>query len=208
MRKLAFVATSLFMLMMSCVVWAEAVMPVPVAMLQTTSDQVIAALKQNKASLKRNPSVVYQIVNKILVPQVDLIGMSRSVLGRDVWTKATPAQQQRFEQQFKNLLIHTYASALANYNNQTVQFLPIRGGLGNQTRVQVNSQILQQNGPAISVSYRLIKQGDAWKVYDFSVDGISMLESFRSQFAAELNQGNLDQLINKLAQHNDKPVNS
>ncbi len=208
MKKIALFCLGFFACLMSVAVWAEP-QPAPVVMLQNTSDQLIAALKQNKASLKKNPDVVYQIVDKILVPHVDLMGMSRSVLGRDAWTTATPDQKQRFAAQFKDLLIHTYASALSNYNNQTVQFLPIRGGLSStQARLQVNSQILQQGGPAISVSYRLIKENNDWKVYDFSVDGISMLESFRSQFAAELNQGNLDGLINRLAEHNHQPVNS
>lgn len=208
MKKIVLISLSFFALLFSLVAMANEPTPAPIVMLQNTSDQVIAALKQNKASLKKDPSVVYQIVDRILVPHVDLVGMSRSVLGRDAWMSATDQQKQKFSQQFKDLLIHTYASAFANYTNQTVQFMPIRGGLGNQTRVQVNSQILQQNGPAIPVSYRLIKQGDDWKVYDFSVEGISMLESFRSQFAAELSQGNLDALISKLEQHNNQPAHS
>lgn len=201
MKKTAFFITSIFLSLLCVKSWAQT-LPAPVAMLQNTSDQLIAALKHNKASLKKNPNVVYQIVDKILVPHVDLIGMSRSVLGRQAWTNATPDQKQRFMQEFKNLLIHTYSSALQNYNNQTVRFLPIRGGFNDQTRVQVNSEILQQNGPPISVSYRLIKQNNDWKVYDFSVDGVSMLESFRSQFATDLNHGDLNYLIDKLARHN------
>ena len=208
MKKVVLMSLGIFAWLFSCLALADEATPAPITMLQNTSDQVIAALKQNKASLKNDPGVVYQIVDKILVPHVDLNGMSRSVLGRDVWNNATAAQKQQFNQQFKDLLIHTYASAFANYSNQTVQFMPIRGGLGNQTRIQVSSQILQQGGPAIPVSYRLVKEGNDWKVYDFSVEGISMLESFRSQFASELSQGNLDELINKLTVHNNQKPNA
>jgi len=197
-------AKIIFVLLTWLVSWTALADSSPVAMLQTTSDQLLSALKANKASLKRSPQVVYDIIDKILVPRVDLEGMARTVVGRPVWTSASSTQRQAFTEQFKELLIHTYSSALSSYNNQTVQFLPIRGDINGKDRVQVNSQILQPNGPTISVSYRLVKQSNDWKVFDFSVDGISMLESFRSQFAAELNQGNIDTLINKLAQHNEQ----
>jgi len=210
MKKIVLIGLGvLIWLFTNVVLAADASQPAPVIMLQNTSDQVLAALKQNKVSLKQDRHVVYQIVDKILVPHVDLAGMSRSVLGREAWDSATSAQKQRFSSEFKDLLIRTYASAFSKYSNQTVKIFPIRGGLSaDQSRVQVSSQIVQQDGPPIAVNYRLIKQNNDWKVYDFSVEGISMLESFRSQFAAELNQGNLDALIDKLAQHNERSGHS
>jgi len=209
MKKIALMGLGVFIWLFSCVALAADERPAPVVMLQNTSDQVLASLKQNKASLKTSRKLVYQIVDNILLPHVDLTGMARSVLGRDVWKSATDAQKQKFTAEFKDLLIRTYASAFSKYSNQTVEIFPIRGGLSaDQTRVQVNSQIVQQDGPPIPVNYRLVKQGNDWKVYDFSVEGISMLESFHSQFANELNQGNLDQLINRLAQHNERPPRS
>lgn len=180
----------------------------PLPMLQNTSDQLLSALQQNKATLKSNPQVVYNLVHQILLPHIDLQGMARSVLGRNVWQNATPQQQEQFTYQFTELLVHTYSSALAAYQDQTVKFFPLRGNQGGQTHIQVNSQILQNGGPPITVNYRLVLQGDEWKVFDFSVDGVSMLESFRSQFATELSNGNLDALIKKLANHNAQAANN
>jgi phospholipid transport system substrate-binding protein len=127
--------------------------------------------------------------------------MARSVLGRQAWMSATPNQRAQFTQEFTTLLVHTYSSALANYKDEAVQFQPMRGDASG-SRAQVNSIILRKSGPSISVNYRLILLNSQWKVYDFSVDGISMLQSFRSQFADELSQGNLDTVIQHLQQHN------
>ncbi|WP_246562473.1 MlaC/ttg2D family ABC transporter substrate-binding protein [Rickettsiella endosymbiont of Dermanyssus gallinae] len=174
----------------------------PLDLLQTTSNQLITTLQQNQATLKTKPQLVYGIVNQILLPHVDLASMSRIALGRDAWMQASPAQRQAFTQQFTTLLIRTYSSALAQYTDEKVNFLPLRGDFNAETRVQVNSNIIRDSGPAINVSYRLMRVGEQWKLYDFSVDGISLVQSFRSQFAQELQQAGIDGLINKLAQHN------
>ncbi len=190
---------TLFTVLFSVLTWAASS---PLTMLQNTSDQMLAALQQNKASLKSDPQVVYGIINRILLPHMDIEGMSRSVLGRDAWAQATPAQRQQFTQQFTTLLIHTYSSAFAQYNNQTVKFFPIRGDVSGQSRVQVNSSIVRPDGPAIAVNYRLILLGGEWKVYDFSVEGVSMLQSFSSQFAQQLSQGGIAGVIQQLTRHN------
>jgi phospholipid transport system substrate-binding protein len=194
---------AVFLLLLAFGVTAFA-QPSPIPMLQSTSDQMIAALQQNKASLNK-PGVVYGLTRRILLPHVDTAGMARSVLGKDVWAGATSAQRQRFTDQFIMLLIRTYSAAFAAYTNEKVQFMPLRGDISGQTFTEAESQIIRQGGPAVSVSYRLVLQKGQWKLYDFSVDGVSMIESFRSQFADQLSQGNLDGLIQQLTQHNARP---
>lgn len=180
--------------------------PSPMAMLQSTSNQMLSALQNNKAVLKTNPEFVYSMVRRILLPHIDTTSMAHAVLSRDAWMNATPAQRQQFTQQFTTLLIHTYSAAFAAYSDESVQFLPMRGNASGQSDVQIDSQIIRHNGgPPISVTYRLILEGQSWKVYDFSVDGVSMIQSFRSQFASQLSQGNLDALIRQLVQHNAQP---
>lgn len=172
----------------------------PVPMLQKTSDQLLSALKQHRAEIRHNPKVINSLVRRIVLPHVDMTTMSRSVLGPEAWRNANAQQRQRFTQEFINLVIHTYSGALSAYNDQMVKFKPLREGI-NSDRLQVESVVNQQDGPAISVNYRVRLDGD-WKVYDFSVDGISMIESFRSQFANALSSGNIDQLIQSLSHHN------
>jgi phospholipid transport system substrate-binding protein len=173
----------------------------PLPMLQSTSNQMIAALKQNQSSLKSDPKIVYGIVHRILLPHVDVAAMSHAVLG-PAWNSATPAQQREFGQQFTTLLIHTYSSAFASYKDEVVKFYPIRGDITGRNSIQANSQVIRKNGPPIDVSYRLVQRNGQWKVADFSVDGISIIQSFRSQFSQELNQGGIAGLIRRLSEHN------
>lgn len=194
MKKVIFAFICLFI---STVVWA---ISSPIGLLQNTSNQLITALQRNQATLRTKPQIVYEIVNQILLPHVDIMNMSRKALGYYAWSQATPAQRQAFAQQFVTLLVHTYSSALAQYTNERVEFLPLRGG-NNGAYAQVDSRIIRDTGPTINLSYSLVYEG-RWLLYDFSVDGISMVESFRSQFAEELRQGGIQGLINKLAQHN------
>jgi phospholipid transport system substrate-binding protein len=176
----------------------------PVAQLSQTADQMITALKSNKAAIKGNPSMVEGLARNILLPQVNVELMAKLALGRDGWNKATDQQRAEFTNAFTTLMIRTYASAFSAYTNETVKFFPLRPGDMNDGRVQVKSEILQDGGPPIPVNYRLLQQGDAWKVYDITVDGVSLIQSFRSQFANQLSQGGMDQLLAALNQHNAK----
>ncbi len=194
-------------LMMTC--FALTLMPVttqaassnPVAMLQSVADQMIASLKANRTTLKQNPTLVYSLARKIVVPHADLDEMSKRVLPPQTWNSATPGQRQEFKREFTTLLVRTYASALAEYKDQTVRFYPVRGGSQGST-VKVNSQIIRSDGPSISVIYSLIGAGAQWRLYDMTVEGVSMLQSFRSQFADQLAKGDIASLIRTLKQHN------
>ncbi|EKD54473.1 MAG: Toluene tolerance protein Ttg2D [uncultured bacterium] len=174
----------------------------PVGMLQSIANQLISALKANRTSLKENPSLVYSLARRIVVPHADLTEMSMRVLPPRTWNSATPGERARFQSEFTTLLVRTYASALAEYKDQTVKFYPVRGGYQGKSSVRVDSQIVRSNGPAISVNYRLVLKGSSWKLYDMTVEGVSMLESFRSQFADQLARSNMAELIKVLARHN------
>lgn len=174
----------------------------PVNMLDSVASQMISSLKAHKATLRTNPSIVYSLAYKIVVPHADLEVMARNVLPPRTWASATPTQRKEFEREFTTLLVRTYASALAEYTDETVRFYPVRGGYEGKSGVNVNSTIVRSDGPNISVNYRVVHVGSQWKLYDMAVEGISMLESFRSQFADKLSQGNMKDLIDALKQHN------
>lgn len=181
----------------------------PVGLLQGIADQMIADLQKNKVTLKSNRQYVYSLAYKLVVPHVDVDEMSRRVLPPQTWSSASPSQRSSFEHQFIELLVHTYASALASYTDQTVEFYPIRGGYQGRQTVEVNSQITSESGaPPVSVKYRLINAGGVWKLYDMSVEGVSVIESFRSQFADDLAQGDLTTLTKHLSEHNSHSINS
>ncbi|MFI4918157.1 MAG: phospholipid-binding protein MlaC [Legionellales bacterium] len=171
----------------------------PVPMLEQAANSIIATLKDNKASLKSNPDIIYKAVEKNLLPHVDVVGMSRSVLGRQAWTKANPAEKVAFSQAFTRLVVRTYSNPLANYSDETVQFLPVRGSLSSRF-IRVNSVVVRSEGQNIPLSYSLISQAGQWKIYDMSVEGVSLLQSFRSQFAQQLQNSSIADVIKKMQQ--------
>ncbi|WP_115707444.1 MlaC/ttg2D family ABC transporter substrate-binding protein [Legionella sainthelensi] len=166
----------------------------PIPMLEETANNIIATLKENKSSLKSNPNIIYKAVETHLLPIVDVVGMSRSVLGRQAWTKATNAQRAQFSKAFTRLVIRTYSSPLAQYADESVQFLPLRGSL-NSRFIRVNSIIVRTEGQNIPLSYSLVDKNGQWKIYDISVEGVSLLQSFRSQFAQALQNSSIDDVI-------------
>jgi phospholipid transport system substrate-binding protein len=175
----------------------------PVPMLEHTANEIISTLKENKASLKNNPNIIYGAVEKYLLPIVDVPGMSRSVLGRQAWTKASAAQKNQFSQAFTRLVIRTYASPLTQYSDETVQFLPVRGSL-NARFMRVTSVIVRSAGQNIPLTYSLVDKNGQWKIYDISVEGVSLLQSFRSQFAQVLQNSSIDDVIKQMQQKQAK----
>lgn len=174
----------------------------PVGMLENSTTQMIAALAKNQAQIRSNPHQVESLVNQYLLPHMDVDNMSRTVVGRQAWQAATPQQQATFKSSFQKLVVRTYSSALAQYNEQTVRYAPSKESLEGRKFIQVNSVIDQKSGPSMNVNYRLVLQDSEWKVYDFSVDGVSMVQSYRSQFTPILNQSGMEGLLTKLSAHN------
>jgi phospholipid transport system substrate-binding protein len=171
----------------------------PISMLEHTANEIILTLKQNKASLKSNPNIIYSAVEKYLVPIVDVEGMSRSVLGRQAWISASPAQRTHFSQEFTHLVIRTYSSPLAEYSDETIQFLPVRS-TSNSRFMRVNSLIVRSRGQNIPLTYSLVDKNGQWRIYDISVEGVSLLQSFRSQFAQVLKNSSIDEVIKQMQQ--------
>ena len=195
-KAILFVMTVVF----TPVLWAQSS---PVPMLQDTATQIISTLKQNKSSLKNNHQIIYHAVERYLLPNVDVNGMSRSVLGRQAWSKASAADKQEFTQVFTQLVIRTYASPLAEYTDETVKFLPLRGGVDTQF-TRVNSVIIRSNGQNIPLSYSLVSKNNTWKIYDLSVEGVSLLQSFRSQFGQILQKSSMQDLIAQMRKNSIK----
>lgn len=200
--KKVFILLSVFFLMGALMLRTTQAASDPVQLLQSIANQLIAELKANKTTLKSNPTVVYSMARRIVVPHADLDEMSKRVLPPRIWNSATPAQREQFKQEFTTLLVHTYANALADYTDQTVKFFPVRGGFQGQPSVRVDSQIVRTDGPSISMNYRVLWKGSEWRLYDMTVEGVSLLQSFRSQFAEKLSHGNMASLIQDMKMHN------
>lgn len=174
----------------------------PVALLKYIADNMISQLKSNSANLKTKPQIVYSLAYKYVIPYADMSEMSKRVIPPSVWNSASASQRQQFEKKFTRLLIRTYASALTSYQDQSVEFYPVRGGTAGGN-VEVNSRIISPDASPIGVTYRLIRKGSGWRIYDMSVEGVSLVDSFRSQFADILAQGNMDTLLQRMSNRGD-----
>jgi len=196
MKKIISSMVFVTVMILTSVLWAQSS---PIPMLENAANQIITTLKQNKSSLKSDHHIIYQAVERYLLPLVDVSGMSRSVLGRQAWNKATPSERQQFSKEFTQLVIRTYANPLAEYTDETVKFLPIRGSV-NGRFLRINSVVMRSSGQNIPLSYSLVSKNGQWKVYDLSVEGVSLLQSFRSQFNQALQNASMQDLINQMRQ--------
>ncbi len=171
--------------------------PPPLALMKNVSSQLLTTLRQHKEQLQ-DRRVIHNIVNRILVPHFDLPGASRSVVGRNHWYQAPKSTQDQFIKAFTKYVIDMYSSALSSYSDEVITFKPIRSFSAAQTRVLIYSVVKRSGAKPINLNYRLVKLGTTWKIYDFSVDGVSMVQNYRAQFREPLNKGGLVELTRRL----------
>lgn len=173
----------------------------PDELVRTTSDKVLEAIKQNREQLKTDPQLVYRIVDELVLPHFDFEAMSKLVLGVN-WRRATPAQQKAFTQEFRDLLVRTYAKSLAEYDEQGIRYLPMRPD-ADPSEATVRTEIQPKAGPSIPVDYRLRKSGDSWKVFDVSIDAVSLVTNYRTTFAQDVQRIGMDGLIKQIKRRNE-----
>lgn len=166
-----------------------------------TSTKVLERLRKDRDRLQANPDLIYPMVEDLVLPHFDFERMSIWVLGKN-WRKADRQQQQRFTAEFRTLLVRTYAKALLEYTDQTINYLPFHAE-EDANRVTVRTEIAQPGGVNIPLNYSMfLGTNGAWKVYDISVDGVSLVTNYRSSFAGEIRQGGIDKLLLRLAEMN------
>lgn len=173
----------------------------PVSVIKNTSDQLFKALKEQKAELTRNPGKVYGIVEKILVPRFDFGTISQWVMGR-AWRDATAMQREEFTNEFKKLLINSYAGVLLDYTDEALNVLPLPPNAAKGDEVTVRSEIISKDRPPVAINYSMIKTGNRWMVYDVSVEGISIVANYRSEIRELVSRSGIDGMINTLKRKN------
>ena len=174
----------------------------PQDVVQNASDRMIAALKAEREVIKADPARLYPLVEEIVLPHFDFERMSRWVLGKH-WRTASDSQKAAFVNEFRALLVRTYATAMAEYRDQEIFYLPFKAGSAADDAT-VRSEIRAPGAPPIPVSYNLYLTNNQWKVYDVVIDGVSMVANYRSTFSHEIRQGGLDGLITKLVTRNQQ----
>lgn len=174
----------------------------PLTMMTQITNKMLEELDRNLGQIKKDEKLVYNMVNRILIPHFDLEHMSKSVIGREHWQTATFKVQRQFIEEFTYYITSTYSSALKSYDGEKMKFYPLRGQITD--RVKISSDLLLKNGSSIRLQYSLLKGNTKWLIYDFSVDGVSIVKNYNSQFMSTLRQHGLDGLVKELRQRNIK----
>ncbi|QBF25354.1 ABC transporter substrate-binding protein [Pseudomonas tructae] len=167
----------------------------PKQVIEQTTTQLLADLKANKEQYKANPQAFYDALNANLGPVVDADGISKSIMTVKYSRNATPAQMQRFQENFKRSLMQFYGNALLEYNNQGITVG--KATQDGDERASVDMSVKGNNGAVYPVQYTLTKLGGEWKVRNVIVNGINIGKLFRDQFADAMNRNgnNLDKTI-------------
>lgn len=176
----------------------------PDALVKRTAEDVLSVVKADKDIQAGDRAKIYALAEEKILPNFNFPRVSRLVLGKN-WTRATPDQKAGFQQEFRTLLLRTYATALSKYKDQTIEYLPLRMKDGAKT-VSVKTKILQKGGQPLAVNYSLAREAETWKVYDIVIEGVSLVTNYRGQFSQEVRQNGLDSLIKKLAEKNAAAV--
>ena len=178
----------------------------PDALIKRISVDVLDNLKADKSVQSGDMSRVISLVDTKIMPNVDFTRMTASAVGRN-WRQATPEQQKRLQEEFKTLLIRTYSGALAQVKDQSISVKPMRGMAAADTEVVVRTEIIGSGDP-VQLDYRMEKLPSGWKIYDLNVLGVWLVETYRTQFAQEINAKGVDGLIASLVQRNKTNVAS
>lgn len=171
----------------------------PEDLVQKVSTEVIDAVKADKAIQAGDFKKIITLVDEKILPHLNFQRMTSSAVGR-YWRQATPEQQKRLQEEFKTLLVRTYAGALTQVRDHNVVMRPMRSK-PEDTEVVVRTQI-KGSGEPIQLDYRLEKAEGKWQIYDVNVLGVWLVDNYRSSFAQEISAAGIDGLIAKLTERN------
>ncbi|GAB3773179.1 ABC transporter substrate-binding protein [Ramlibacter monticola] len=203
-RSLFRIAASLFAAAAMAGAWplAHAADEAPDVMIKRLSDEVLTTIRTDKSVQSGDINRIMAVVDSKIMPNVNFQRMTASAVG-PAWRQATPEQRKRLQDEFKLLLVRTYSGALSQVAEESVSVKPLRAQ-PTDTDVVVRSEIRGRGDP-IQLEYRLEKtagDGTGWKIYNLNVLGVWLVETYRSQFAQEINAKGVDGLIASLAERN------
>ena len=171
----------------------------PDDLINKLSNEVLDTVKADKSIQSGDMKKIQALVEEKVIPHVNFQRMTSSAVGR-YWRQATPEQQSSLESEFKTLLMRTYAGALSQVKDQTVQIKPSRNAPeGNEVIVRTE---VRGKGDPVQLDYRVEKSNSSWKIYDVNVLGVWLVENYRNSFAQEIGANDIDGLIAKLTERN------
>lgn len=195
-------ATTLAVWMMGVSLPSYAAEEAPDVLIRRLSTEVLDALRADKSIKTGDIDKIITLVDKTIMPNVNFRRMTAAAVGPG-WRQASTSQQQRLQEEFKTLLVRTYAGALSQVNDQTITVKPLRAAPEDKD-VLVRTEVHGRGDP-VQLDYRLEKTpgvGAGWKIYNLNVLGVWLVDTYRTQFAREINAKGVDGLIESLAARN------
>ncbi len=172
----------------------------PDALIRTTVDDVLAAIKKDKDIQAGDQKKILALVEAKILPHFDFERMTQLAVGRP-WRTATPEQKQSLVREFRNMLVRTYTKVFSVYRDQTVDVKPIKVP-ADATEVTVLTTITKPGAQPVPVNYEMKKADTGWKAFDVTIEGVSMVMSYRGTFNEKIEQSGIDGLIKMLADKN------
>jgi phospholipid transport system substrate-binding protein len=201
MKRFLRVSMASFLLMVSALAFAASEAP-PLDIVRSTTDSVLARVKTDKDALRADPGKMYNLVSEVIFPHFDFAVMAQWVLG-DSWAGASETTRTAFVDQFRKLLVRTYATALLEFSDQTIAYPDAEQTTAANTAT-VRQEISQPGSESIPIVYRLHNKSGDWKVFDVAVDGVSLIKTYRASFAAAIKNDGLPALIQSLEAKNQQ----
>ena len=176
----------------------------PDALAKSVTDEVLVVLRADKDIQAGSRTKVVDLVETKVLPHFNFVRMTQLAVGRH-WREASPEQRKSLVNEFRTLLVQTYAVTLAAYRDQNIEYRPLRMQ-PDDTDVVVRSLIHQSGGNPVTVDYKMQKSDAGWKVYDVVVGDLSLVQSYRGSFNTEVQKGGIDGLVKALSEKNKQLV--
>ena len=176
----------------------------PQELMQKVAQDLLDDLNANREALSKDPSGLRALVDKHLLPHFDTDYAARLVLGKH-WKDANPEQRQRFVDAFYKSLLENYGAALTEFTADRMRVLPFQGDAA-ADRATVRTEVKRSDGTRVPVNYSMRKTDDGWKAWDVTIEGISYVKNFRTQYGAEIDEKGLEVVIRRLETEGVKPA--
>jgi phospholipid transport system substrate-binding protein len=168
----------------------------PSEVVQAAAQGMLQGLDRDRAAYKRDPAKVGELVNTYLLPHWDTEYSARLVLGK-YWRTATPEQRQHFIDAFYHSLLANYGAALSGFTADQLKIFPTTVDPAKPIAT-VRTEVKRDNGDRVSVNYYMHRTPQGWKAWDVVIDGISYINSYRTDFGAQIEQQGIDAVIKRL----------
>jgi len=172
----------------------------PEELVKKVTADVLDTIKSDKQLQAGDRKKALALAEQKVLPHVDFKHAAQIAVGRS-WSKATPAQQDQLTQQFRSMLIRIYSASIDVYRGQTMKVLPVRVPPG-ATETRVRNEYLREGRQPVPIEYSMMKTDSGWKIYDISVEGISLVLTYRSEFESIVRTAGIDGLIKRMAEKN------